>query len=497
MMRHFFIGKTTAQPRSSRRLGKLIASGALVGSCTFLYFSEHPSAVIFRRSFHALRTLLAVCAEYKFAADDLKACHRRCAKRVYDLCQCNGGIYVKAAQLLCTANYSIPREYVDELITLTDNARQSALPDIIRVIEEDLNAPMGSVFSEFDEKPIGCASLAQVHRATVRETQEEVVIKVQHPHLFYEIPCDYTVLRFIFRVIDSSFDGMNLSYLIEHTRKGITEELDFMHEMNNMRRARALFGIGKHALCRVPVPAENLTTKRLLVMEYMREMGIAEVFQSDSFSVSQKDLISKRVIQLFAAMIFRDGFVHCDPHPGNILVDPKTLDIILLDHGLYRTLSERFQLLHAELWHNLFTRNDSEVHTIAAKMDIPDFGNILSLLFTQRNLGNRSREKLTSVKHSFRKMGLIDANHDLHLPTVSRVLSAVPEDFLFVLKTIMTVRSVTLSLGCKGMVRQRYYAYAANQAYVKHLLEKNSVWRAVRAYVVFQMWFVCFSVLFR
>ena len=483
--------------RPSKQTVRLITASTVVGSCTFAYTSEHPSAVIFRRSFHALRTLLAVCVEYKFFAEDLKACHRRCARRVYDLCQCNGGIYVKAAQLLCTANYSIPREYVEELIGLTDNARQSTFADIVRVVEEDLGRPLEEVFSAFERIPIGCASLAQVHRATIKDTAEDVVVKVQHPHLSYEIPCDYAVLRFIFKVIDSSFKGLNLSYLIEHTRKGITEELDFVHEAQNMQRARALYGVGSGALCRVPVLSGNLSTQRLLVMEYMRGLGIAEVFRSDAYTVQQKDLISKKVIQLFAAMIFRDGFVHCDPHPGNILIDPKTFEVQLLDHGLYRELSDTFQNLHAELWHNLFIRNDAQINRIAAQMDIPDFGNILSLLFTQRTLGNPSREKLTDVKHSFRKMGLIDKNHDLHLPTVSRVLSSVPEDFLFVLKTIMTVRSVTLSLGCKGMVRQRYYAFAANQAHVQHLRAAGRRWRAVCAYVVFQMWFLCFSMLYR
>ncbi|KNH08152.1 hypothetical protein XU18_1265 [Perkinsela sp. CCAP 1560/4] len=481
---------------SRKKIYRLCASTMLAGTCGYLYYSNNPSAVIFRRSFHTVRTLAVICADYKMSGDDYKSCHRRCARRVYDLCQRNGGIYVKAAQLLCTANYSIPVEYMEELIELTDNARQSDLKDIIGVIEEDLGQPMDSLFSSFDPSPIGCASLAQVHRATLRSNGNEVVIKVQHPHLAYEIPCDYIVLTRVLQVVDRAFEGMNLSYLIEHTRKGIAEELDFINESRNMLKACELYASSPNAFCRVSVPWLEYTTKRLLTMEYMRGCGMAEAFGSNTFSKTQKEQIAKNIIKLFATMIFRDGFVHCDPHPGNMLIDRKTLEIILLDHGLYRKLDENFRSLHARLWHNLFTRNDDEINSIASQMAIPDFANVLSLLFTQRALGSPTRESNTSEHHSLQKMGVMGPNSRLNMRTVSGVLSAVPEDFLFVMKTILTVRSVTLSLGCSGVLRQRQYAKSANDAYVKQLREDGRLWKAIREFIAFHLWYSLFTLIY-
>jgi len=498
-----YIPLTLKQPivyKNKRRLFKLCASGAAVGSLAYLYYSNHPSAVIVCRSFHAVKTLAVITVDYKlsmyYSPDDYHPCHRRCAKRVYDLCQRNGGIYVKAAQLLCTANYSIPDEYIDELLKLTDNARQSKLKDIRTVIEEDLGKPVDAIFETFDDTPIGCASLAQVHRATLRDSGAEVAVKVQHPHLSYEIPCDYGIIRRLLRIVDRTFEGMNLVYLVDHTRKSIDDEMDFYKESLNMLEAHELFGTGRNALCRVSLPSMELTTKRILVMEYMRGVGMTEAFQSDTFTRAQKDTIAKGIIHLFATMIFRDGFVHCDPHPGNMLIDPKTLEIILLDHGLYRRLDENFRTLHARLWHNLFTRNDEEISAIAAKMSIPNFANVLSLLFTQRSIGSASREKNTSVRHSLQKMGVMKPSSALNMPTVSKVLSAVPEDFLFVMKTILTVRSVTLSLGCSGMTRQRQYALSANEAHVKQLRREGRVWKALQAFIAFQLWYFVFSVVY-
>lgn len=229
-------------------------------------------------------------------------------------------------------------------------APKSSLEDVKKVIEADLKKSADELFSEFEETPRGCASLAQVHRARVRDSGEIVAVKVQHPRVRDHSLVDMTTMDLLVRLVYRIFPEFSFMWLAEETKKNLPLELDFIQEAKNADRVTKLFS---HKLPWLKIPRVHwtLSTHRVLTMEYV-EGG--EVTDREYVAANKLDprVISQRLATLYSEMIFVEGYVHCDPHPGNILVHPSTdgPQIILLDHGLYTTLPESFRLNYSQMW---------------------------------------------------------------------------------------------------------------------------------------------------
>ena len=128
----------------------------------------------------------------------LKACHKRCAERTLVAMEKNGSIFIKLGQHLSSLNYLLPSEWCDTFIPLQDKCPVSSYESIEEMVLKDTGRKISEYFSEFEEAPIGAASLAQVHRAVVRETGERVAVKVQHPSLDEWAPLDLKLTHFTF-----------------------------------------------------------------------------------------------------------------------------------------------------------------------------------------------------------------------------------------------------------------------------------------------------------
>lgn len=120
--------------------------------------------------------------------------HLRSALRLRDLCCVNGGTYIKVGQYLGTLDYLLPVEYVQTMRVLHDDAPQSSLDDIHAVVEEELGSPVEELFLSFEDKPLGAASLAQVHKATLMDGRT-VAVKVQHRYVQKNAAIDMRTLE--------------------------------------------------------------------------------------------------------------------------------------------------------------------------------------------------------------------------------------------------------------------------------------------------------------
>jgi aarF domain-containing kinase len=125
-----------------------------------------------------------------------KAVHKRSAERLLEVARAQGGMYVKIGQYLSTLTHILPKEWTETLTALQDRAPSVSWKEIRRVFEDDFGQRPEDVFSEIDEQPIAAASLAQVHRAKLRSTGEEVALKVQYPNLKYIASSDMASLYF-------------------------------------------------------------------------------------------------------------------------------------------------------------------------------------------------------------------------------------------------------------------------------------------------------------
>lgn len=268
--------------------------------------------------------------------EDLKSdVHKRSANTLLELCNKNGGCFIKVGQHIGALDYLLPEEYVSTMKVLYSNAPKMNLEDVRAVLKENLNADPKDVFEEFDDEPLGTASLAQVHKAKLKETGEEVAVKVQHRYVKKHSFVDIHTMDFLVRVVNYVFPQFEFMWLAEEMRKNLPLELDFIQEGQNAEKVANM--LANLSQVKIPKIHWQFSTDRVLVMEYCEggHINDKEYIVRNQIDPTES---SKIVSQMYSEMIYGHGYVHCDPHPGNVLVRKNQSgrsEIILLDHGLY------------------------------------------------------------------------------------------------------------------------------------------------------------------
>ncbi|CAG8649224.1 14407_t:CDS:2, partial [Acaulospora morrowiae] len=386
--------------------------------------------------------------EYKLAR---KVVHLRVAKRLLRLCRLHTGIYVKGAQHLASLTFIIPREYTETLSVLQDQAPFRGMGDVSKVFVEEFDGLRPKdLYAEFDEVPIAAASLAQVHRAKTKDGQD-VAVKVQYPDVSRLFNVDIWTMQSISNLISYFFPEFELTWIITEFRNNLISEFDFLKEARNGELTKQRF---RHRSDELTVPdiVWELTRKRVLTMEYIEGVKVNNREGLKSLGVNPK-WVRDLLLEVFAEMIFCHGVVHCDPHPGNALVaiSPKTkkAQLVLLDHGLYRELSDDFRRTYCDLWKALILNDTTLLEKTAHQMGTPKYIKFLPLIFTQRipdsstPLGeDMSPEEKALVHEQLKKITLND---------FFDFLESLPRDMLLVLRTINLVRGIHRELGGNSM----------------------------------------------
>ena len=221
------------------------------------------------------------------------------------------------------------------------------------MVIKDTGSPIEEHFEEFAREPIGAASLAQVHLATLKDTGKKVAVKVQHPALEEWVPLDLTLTKFTFSTLKRFFPEYDLEWLSNEMEASLPVELDFALEGKNALRTRDYFL--KLAGSPLVVPDVVWGKKRILVMENVSGHRIDDLDYLDSNGID-RDEVSAALAHIFNEMIFGDTQLHCDPHGGNVAIRKNetrrkpNFDIILYDHGLYRDIPKQLRRDYAKLW---------------------------------------------------------------------------------------------------------------------------------------------------
>jgi ubiquinone biosynthesis protein len=249
-----------------------------------------------------------------------------------------GPSFIKLGQVLACRPDMLPIEYAQELCKLTDSVSPYPFEQAKEIIERDLGAPLGALFSEFDPTPVAAASIAQVHRAVMPDGAE-VIVKVQRPNIERVIARDISILRGIAELIEAHMPEMtpyNVRGIVEEFARTINRELDFFMEASNAAQLRRNFE--KSSDLYIPRIFPDISSKRVLVLEKIEGVRIDDFEALDREGYDRHDL-SRKGAAAFFQMVFHDGFFHADPHPGNIFV-LKDGRLALVDFGIVGRVTE-------------------------------------------------------------------------------------------------------------------------------------------------------------
>ncbi|KAJ2847982.1 hypothetical protein IWW36_003566 [Coemansia brasiliensis] len=375
--------------------------------------------------------------------------HLRAAEKVKRALMKNGGVYIKLGQHISAMQYVLPIEWCLTMQALQDKNNASSLEDIDQVVIADTGKSIEQLFSSFDTEPIGVASLAQVHRAVLRETGEEVAVKVQHPMVRTYSDIDIATVSVMFEFIHSVFPDFKFMWLSSEMKNSLPRELDFRNDKHNAEQVA--WNFAKHADIPLAVPRMIQATERVLIMEYVRGRRCDDLLYLKQHGIDPQQ-VSRAIGRVFAEMTYVQGFLHCDPHPGNLFVRPRAkrsashgynFDLVLLDHGLYRQLSSRFRYEYAEMWYALMKGDQKGIKYWSRQLSGTDLYRLFSIILTGQNWSTIEEKSLsrTTATAQFSMDTLMEQQPDL-FQKITEVLSSVPPVLLLVLKTNDLLRMV-------------------------------------------------------
>jgi ubiquinone biosynthesis protein len=252
-----------------------------------------------------------------------------------------GPTFIKLGQLLSTRADLLPAPYLEALSRLQDRIEPFSYEEVDRIVSGELGVRISKAFADFDSEPLAAASLAQVHRAHMRDGRA-VVVKVQRPNIREQIIEDLEALGQMAQFLDThteigkryEFENMLLGF-----RRSLLRELDFKVEANNL----ITFAENLREFDRIiiPDPIENFSTARILTMEYIPGKKITELSPLRLMEIDGSEL-ARELFRAYLKQILIDGLVHADPHPGNVILTDDDR-IALLDLGMVTRLLPGFR----------------------------------------------------------------------------------------------------------------------------------------------------------
>jgi predicted unusual protein kinase regulating ubiquinone biosynthesis (AarF/ABC1/UbiB family) len=274
-----------------------------------------------------------------------------------------GPTFIKIGQTLATRADILPVEYIQELSKLQDEVPPFPAVQARAIVERETGSEIPSIFSSFEDEPIAAASLGQVHRATLT-TGESVVVKVQRPNLEQSITFDIAVLQRVARFLGRFPDlvrGVAWEGALAEFRATIFEEMDYAQEAQNAEVFRRNFVRWSEVY--VPRIYHHLSTRRLIVMEYIPGLKVTDVEELRAAGEDPPQVV-RLLARTYLKQLLEDGFFHADPHPGNLRVMPDGR-LAFFDFGMVGRLDLALQ---SKLTNAFFHTIERDVHGLVEDM---------------------------------------------------------------------------------------------------------------------------------
>jgi ubiquinone biosynthesis protein len=269
------------------------------------------------------------------------------AERARLMLQELGPAFIKLGQLLSTRSDLFPHDLIEELVRLQDDVPPFSFSRARDIMETELECPVSEKFEFIDAQPIASASIAQVHRARLKNG-EKVAVKIQRPSIQKVVETDLEIMFHLASLMERHIEEMAFLRpvkLIEEFTRVIEKELDFAFEAASMDRFGRLFM--DDDTVRIPAVMRDISTHRVLTMELIEGIKISQVDQLKAAGLDCRT-ITRHGADFLMKQVFVHGFFHADPHPGNIFVLPDNV-VCMVDYGMVGSLDQQTRELFVAL----------------------------------------------------------------------------------------------------------------------------------------------------
>jgi ubiquinone biosynthesis protein len=252
-----------------------------------------------------------------------------------------GPTFIKLGQILSTRADLLPPAYQVELAKLQDAAPALKTEVVTGIIAAEFGVPVDAIFSSFAEAPLACASIGQVHAATLADGTR-VVVKVQRPGVVEQIDQDLQILRNLAATasrrwpVAEEYDVVGLVHEFAHTLRA---ETDYIREGRNAERFAENFRDDDSVY--FPSVFWERTTRRVLTLERIDGIKVDDLAALDAAGID-RTRVAMNGARMVLKMVFRDRFFHADPHPGNFFIQPGGR-VGVVDFGMVGTVGPRIQ----------------------------------------------------------------------------------------------------------------------------------------------------------
>lgn len=396
--------------------------------------------------------------------------YRREAARFRALAIRMGGVMIKIGQFLSSRLDVLPREVTEELANLQDEVPAEDFAEIRALAEAELGASLDDLYEAVEAVPLAAASLGQVHRARLAPDHEagfrDVVIKVQRPGIADIVDVDLAALARVgrwlmrYRPIRSHAD---VPALLKEFAATLYEEIDYTLEAQHAETFRANFA--ERPGVRVPRVVHEMSALRVLTLEDVSAIKLSDYDAITAAGIARSD-VAKRLLDVYLHQIFEDGFVHADPHPGNIFVQPgpdggaEGWLLTFVDFGMVARVPEAVRATLRELVIAVGTRDAARVvkgyqqlGMLLPGADLDAIERAESAVFdrywgmSMSELRNIDPDEVRQFAHQYRDLVL-----DLPFQ--------VPQDLIYVVRTVAILSGMCTGLDPHFNVWEQVAPYA-------------------------------------
>jgi len=280
---------------------------------------------------------------------------------------------------------------------------------------------------------------------------EFVAVKVQHRWIKEQVPGDLGLINIANEVAKIIFPDFKYSWLAEEFNEKLPKELDFRIEANNAIRCKEIFKANN----RVRVPDILEAKDRTLIMSFEEGTSVTSLKKLSEQGIDLKDL-SKLISDVFLHMIFKEGFCHADPHPGNLMVRAKPngqSELVLLDHGIYTYLPKDTRLSYTRLWRGILGQDGDMIKEASLDLDC-NFHQLFAAMIVDRPYdhimdkkdGLRMKKRLGTRDSQEAREETRDYAMYYHREIVE-ILDGMKRELLLVLKTNNYLKAIDKRLG--------------------------------------------------